>query len=136
MKVKNLKPSWYAFNMNRGEPIWRFEHLGHTGEVVKGEIGYSAKLDSSGKLYIPTADDAKMLVEGWLISKVNYRIQQAQEWLAQYTTGELNPQQKAAMIAMYEDMMGGARLPDGDGYDEKVVAAMYGAAQQYQQECL
>lgn len=134
MKIKDTKPTWVTTRQNRGEPIWEFEHLGHTGQVVKGEKGYSAKLDSSGKLYIETVEEAKAQVEVWLDTSVHFRVKQAQEWLEQYTTDELNSQQKTAMIAMYEDMMGGARLPDGDGYDEKVVAAMYGAAQQYRNQ--
>lgn len=40
---------------------------------------------------------------------------------------ELNRKQKQAMIWAYEEAMGGARLPDGDAYDETVVQKMHEA---------
>lgn len=40
---------------------------------------------------------------------------------------EPTPAMRRAAVSEYEDAMGGARLPDGNNYDEEVVSRMYQA---------
>jgi len=55
-------------------------------------------------------------------------LRQQRDTLAEALEGKLTDKAMSAMIDAYEDAMGGCRLPDGDGYDYEVVAAMFKAA--------
>lgn len=89
--AKSTKPTWFIDGKNRGEPTYRFKHLGHIGTVVRGDGYYVAKLDSSGELDIESVAEAKRMVETWLENLVKARIETAQAWLSQYTTANVEP---------------------------------------------
>jgi len=77
--------TWYVTGENRGQPVWRFDHLGHTGEVAfGGDTKYSAKLDNSGTFGIETADEAKTLAVSWLKNRVKDNLARATKWIKQY----------------------------------------------------
>jgi len=88
--AKYTKPTWFIDGGNRGEPTYKFKHLGHVGTVVRGDGYYVAELDYSGRLGIESVDEAKKLVETWLEKLIKSRIETAQAWLSQYTTTQEN----------------------------------------------
>jgi len=92
--------------------------LNKNADELIAQKGFTVDHEGGDTDFVLTSDDVRELI-------TNAPTVQLEGWVS--VPIELNRKQKQAMIWAYEEAMGGARLPDGDAYDETIVQKMHEA---------